>query len=86
MVGEQEGRQTELILRQAQDDSRGKEDTAAQRAAATGKVKGDILVATRQYAKRQLTWFAREPNLQTVMLTGDKPLSTVLRAVVPDLF
>ena len=23
----------------------------------------DILVATRQYAKRQLTWFAREPNL-----------------------
>ena len=37
------------------------------------QVKRDILVATRQYAKRQLTWFAREPNLQTVMLTGIRP-------------
>jgi tRNA dimethylallyltransferase len=56
------------------------------------KVKSDIVVATRQYAKRQLTWFAREPNLQRVMLTGDKPFSAALRAVVlrtavkPDLF
>jgi tRNA dimethylallyltransferase len=33
-------------------------------------LKRDILVATRQYAKRQLTWFAREPNLQRVMLIG----------------
>jgi len=47
-----------------------------------GRVKRDILVATRQYAKRQLTWFAREPNLQAVMLTGTQPFS----AVLPDLF
>jgi tRNA dimethylallyltransferase len=50
------------------------------------KMKGDIVVATRQYAKRQLTWFAREPNLQQVMLTGDKPLTEALCAAVPDLF
>jgi tRNA A37 N6-isopentenylltransferase MiaA len=49
-------------------------------------MKGDIVVATRQYAKRQLTWFAREPNLQQVMLTGDKPLTEALCAAVPDLF
>ncbi len=42
-------------------------------------VKRNILVATRQYAKRQLTWFAREPNLSQVMLTGDKPFSEALR-------
>jgi tRNA dimethylallyltransferase len=47
-----------------------------------GEVKRDIVVATRQYAKRQLTWFAREPNLQKVMLTGNLPLSVVLRAAV----
>jgi tRNA dimethylallyltransferase len=29
-----------------------------------------IVTATRQYAKRQLTWFAREPNLVEVMLSG----------------
>ena len=40
-------------------------------------LKRDIRVATRQYAKRQLTWFAREPNLQTVMLTGTQPFSSV---------
>ncbi len=51
-------------------------------AAATTEVKRDILVATRQYAKRQLTWFAREPNLQPVMLTGHQPFS----AVIPALF
>ena len=38
-------------------------------------VKRDILVATRQYAKRQLTWFAREPKLQRVMLSGTTPFS-----------
>ena len=38
-------------------------------------VKSDTLVATRQYAKRQLTWFAREPNLKKVMLTGHQPFS-----------
>ncbi len=46
-------------------------------ARATQQVKSDILVATRQYAKRQLTWFAREPNLQAVMLTGTQPFSSV---------
>jgi tRNA dimethylallyltransferase len=45
-------------------------------------LKRDILVATRQYAKRQLTWFAREPNLQVVMLTGSQPFSLV----APSLF
>jgi tRNA dimethylallyltransferase len=45
------------------------------------RVKSDILVATRQYAKRQLTWFAREPNLQAVMLAGNQVLRT---AVLPN--
>jgi tRNA dimethylallyltransferase len=30
----------------------------------------DICVATRQYAKRQLTWFRREPTLEVVTLSG----------------
>jgi tRNA dimethylallyltransferase len=46
-----------------------------------GTVKNDILVATRRYAKRQLTWFAREPNLQAVMLTGNQSLSGALPAL-----
>jgi tRNA dimethylallyltransferase len=29
-----------------------------------------IVTATRQYAKRQLTWFNREPTLKPVMLSG----------------
>jgi len=33
-------------------------------------VKRDIVVATRQYAKRQLTWFRREPKLEPVSLSG----------------
>jgi tRNA dimethylallyltransferase len=41
-------------------------------------LKRDILVATRQYAKRQLTWFAREPTLQKVMLSGNQPLPAPL--------
>jgi tRNA dimethylallyltransferase len=45
------------------------------------EAKSDILVATRQYAKRQLTWFAREPNLQAVMLTGNQSLSGALPAL-----
>jgi tRNA dimethylallyltransferase len=50
-------------------------------------LKRDILVATRQYAKRQLTWFAREPSLQAVMLTGNQSLSAALRAAtLPSLF
>jgi tRNA dimethylallyltransferase len=67
--------------------TRTEEGTVARSATATlRRVKSDILVATRQYAKRQLTWFAREPNLQKVMLTGDKPLTEALCAAVPDLF
>jgi tRNA dimethylallyltransferase len=34
----------------------------------------NITVATRQYAKRQLTWFAREPKLHPAMLTGNQLL------------
>ena len=40
---------------------------------ASGKwraVARDICVATRQYAKRQLTWFRREPTLEPVTLSG----------------
>jgi len=48
---------------------------------ATQEVKSDIVAATRQYAKRQLTWFAREPNLRAVMLTGNQVLRT---AVLPN--
>ncbi len=49
-------------------------------------VKRDILVATRQYAKRQLTWFARENKLTSVMLTGHPSFCAALRAAsVPDL-
>jgi tRNA dimethylallyltransferase len=85
---EQAGRQAKLILRQAQDDGRGKEGTVAGPATATlRRVKSDILVATRRYAKRQLTWYAREPSLQRVMLTGNQSLSLVLRtAAKPSLF
>ena len=34
------------------------------------EARNKIVTATRQYAKRQLTWFAREPNLGKVMLSG----------------
>jgi tRNA dimethylallyltransferase len=47
------------------------------------ELKSDITVATRQYAKRQLTWFAREPNLIAVMLTGNQPFFAALRTPVP---
>jgi tRNA dimethylallyltransferase len=51
------------------------------------ELKRDILVATRQYAKRQLTWFAREPKVSPVMLTGHPSFSAALRAAcLPDLF
>jgi tRNA dimethylallyltransferase len=45
-------------------------------------VKSDVLVATRQYAKRQLTWFRRELNLQAVMLSGPTPLPAALLSVL----
>jgi tRNA dimethylallyltransferase len=47
-------------------------------AEATTEVKSNILVATRQYAKRQLTWFQREPTLVSVMLSGHQPLPAAL--------
>jgi tRNA A37 N6-isopentenylltransferase MiaA len=34
------------------------------------EARGEIVTRTRQYAKRQLTWFAREPTLTKVMLSG----------------
>jgi tRNA dimethylallyltransferase len=73
--------EAELILRQAQDDGELREGVVA-------SLKRDILVATRQYAKRQLTWFAREPNLQPVILTGHESLSAAMlrMAVAPALF
>jgi tRNA dimethylallyltransferase len=37
---------------------------------AIAALKRDILVATRQYAKRQLTWFRREPTLVPVTLSS----------------
>jgi tRNA dimethylallyltransferase len=40
----------------------------------------NILVATRQYAKRQLTWFAREPTVTSVMLTSHPSFFAALRA------
>jgi tRNA dimethylallyltransferase len=58
------------------------EGTVARRSTATGEgLKGDIVVATRQYAKRQLTWFAREPNLRAVMLTGNQSFSLAAPAL-----
>ncbi len=41
-------------------------------------VRGDILVATRQYAKRQLTWFGREPSLLRVMLPSAQSIPEAL--------
>jgi tRNA dimethylallyltransferase len=37
-----------------------------------------IVTSTRHYARRQLTWFRREPNLRKVMLSGHKPLPAAL--------
>jgi tRNA dimethylallyltransferase len=42
----------------------------------------DIFLATRQYAKRQLTWFAREPTLQKVMLNGNQSFLALVPAVL----
>lgn len=47
------------------------------------RLKRDIWVATRRYAKRQLTWFRREPTLQPLMLKGPRPLSAL--AELPSL-
>jgi len=54
-------------------------------ARATKALKSNICAATRQYAKRQLTWFAREPNLQAVILTGNQTISAALSAATMSL-
>jgi tRNA dimethylallyltransferase len=43
---------------------------ALARGAAPDSAQSDIVVSTRQYAKRQLTWFNREPTLEKIMLSG----------------
>ena len=48
-------------------------------------LKRNICVATRQYAKRQLTWFAREPKLAAVILTGNQTFSAALSAATMTL-
>jgi tRNA dimethylallyltransferase len=86
----EEGEATELrgqVRSQVQLGNEGKANNGSGRQARLSSplqdgVKGDILVATRQYAKRQLTWFAREPNLREVMLTGNQSLFLA----VPSLF
>jgi tRNA dimethylallyltransferase len=65
-----------------QQSSPGHPEEGCDGGSATAALKSDILAATRQYAKRQLTWFAREPNLRKVMLTGNQSLSLV----APSLF
>lgn len=52
---------------------------------AMAKTKSNICVATRQYAKRQLTWFAREPKLTPVILTGNQTFSAALSAATMTL-
>ena len=49
----------------------------AERGEPVAAAQGDILVATRQYAKRQLTWFTREPKLLPVILSGNATPETV---------
>lgn len=59
------------------------QQTVARRSTATWEsVKEDIFVTTRQYAKRQLTWFSREPNLEAVMLSGTQPLPAALLSLL----
>jgi tRNA dimethylallyltransferase len=41
-----------------------------------------IVTATRQYAKRQLTWFNREPTLTPVMLSGAPPVPVALSTLL----
>ncbi len=45
-------------------------------------LKSNISMATRQYAKRQLTWFAREPSLKQVLLIGNQPLFPAVSALL----
>jgi tRNA dimethylallyltransferase len=40
-----------------------------------------IIIATRQYAKRQLTWFARERNLIQVMANRNDSAASLLRSL-----
>jgi tRNA dimethylallyltransferase len=65
------------IVEALQETSEPSADLSRERAE---RVAGDICVATRQYAKRQLTWFRREPTLLPVTLSG---ADTVPSALLP---
>ena len=39
---------------------------------------GQVKIRTRQFAKRQLTWFRRQLDLAWIELTPDEPLETVV--------
>ena len=54
-----------LVYRQALDHLRGVRDEAATRAL--------IVRGNRQYARRQLIWFRKEPNLQWLRASGECP-------------
>jgi tRNA dimethylallyltransferase len=44
-----------------------------------------ITLATRQYAKRQLTWFRREPALRVVEIAAGEPVGDVVARIRRDL-
>ena len=63
---------TGLVYRQALEHVNGERDEAATRAL--------IVKENQKYARRQLIWFRKEPNLQWIDKPGDEPeaLATVL--------
>ncbi len=66
---------TGLVYRQALEHLRGERDEPATREL--------IVRENRQYARRQLIWFRKEPNLQWIHAAGERveTLDTVLRAL-----
>lgn len=66
---------TGLVYRQALEHLRGERDEAATREL--------IVRENRKYARRQLIWFRKEPNLQWIHAAGERAdtLDTVLRAL-----
>jgi len=69
---------TGLVYRQALELLRGVRDEAATREL--------IVRENRQYARRQLIWFRKEPNLQWIPAAGEREdtQAQVARALVPD--
>jgi tRNA dimethylallyltransferase len=66
---------TGLVYRQALEHLQGARDEAATR---------DLIVReNRRYARRQLIWFRKEPNLQWIAAAGERPdtLDAVIRAL-----